>query len=72
VENIYIILQQIYSRNGVLNFVGIAQFLPDFIRIAVYGRYYKKKTFWSLFSGHTVISDNFRSFEILVLFSYQL
>jgi len=38
------ILQQIYSGNGISNFIK----LPE-----ICGRCYKK-TFWSLFSGHTV------------------
>jgi len=43
-ENVYRILQQIYSGNGVQNFIRIAQVLWKALQ----------KTFWFLLSGHTV------------------
>jgi len=44
VESVYIILQQIYSGNCILNFTRIARVLWKILQ----------ETFWSLFPGHTV------------------
>jgi len=44
VGNVYIILKQIYSGNGLSNFITIASFIGDIT----------KKTFWSLFFLDTV------------------
>jgi len=61
VENVYVILQQIFSGNWVLNFIIIARVLG---KITFWSLFLQKETFWVLFLDrlYNVLKISFPSY----------